>query len=684
MNSVLIVDDNAENRYYLETLLSASGWKVESARNGQEALKLALSMPPDALVSDLLMPVMDGYTLLRRMRAEKRLCDVPFLVYTATYTSREDERLALDLGADAFLVKPAEPDVIVNCLGEICARRSSGRAAEPVREGEPDLLELYNRTLIRKLEGKMEQLDAANRHLEEDLAARKAIEASLRESDERFRLLTRATREAIWDWDVARDTLWWNEGMQRLFGHADEVVADGRAWWIERIHPDDCERVSHGREEAVVTGAEHWSAQYRFRRRDGSYANVEDRGHVLRDDAGTAVRMVGAMWDATERLALEAQLRQAQRLEAIGQLTGGVAHDFNNLLTVIMGNAELLAETHPPGTSEHEFLMMISASAQRGADLTRRLLTFARKQALEARVVDVNQQIGQIDALLRHTLGSDIRMDFQLAADLWPALVDPAQLENALLNLCLNARDAMPQGGWLTVETSKASVDEASADPERALAAGDYVQLAVSDTGTGIPPEHLARVFEPFFTTKDEGKGSGLGLAMVYGFIRQSGGHINIYSELGRGTTVKLYLPRGSDAAAVETAAPVMALPRGAEHILLVEDDDLVRDYTSYVLQQLGYTIHPAVDGKAALEMLAGEVPIDLLFTDIVMPGMNGFAVAEEAVKLRPGLKVLYTSGYTRQAAARQEPDMALSQMLSKPYARGDLARRIREVLDSR
>lgn len=681
MKRVLVVDDHTENRYYLEVLLAAQGWQVDTAGNGEEALeRLAVSVP-EAVISDLLMPVMDGYTLLRNVRSDQRLAQVPFIVYTATYTSAEDEHLARNLGADGFLLKPSEPRDLLDCLEQALAKRRSTHhpAAADDSDVETATLELYNRALIRKLEAKMTQLDAANRALEADVARRQQIEASLRASEERFQLVSKATRDAIWDWDLVADTLWWNEGLEQLFGYAHGQVAGGHAWWLDHVHEDDRDRVASSHRGAIATEQENWSAAYRFRRQDGSFADVEDRGYILRDDQGCALRIVGVLSDVTDRKAMEAQLRQAQRLEAIGQLTGGIAHDFNNLLTVIMGNAELIAENAAPGSDEQESATMISASAQRGADLTRRLLTFARKQTLESRVIDVNAQVGELEPLLRQSLGAQVQIAFHLDADLWPALVDPAQLENAVLNLCLNARDAMPEGGWLTVETVNVSRDF---DGEGAEDARDFVMLAVSDTGIGISEEHLARVFEPFFTTKEEGQGSGLGLAMVYGFIKQSGGYINIYSESGRGTTVKLYLPRGASVAQHAAAQAAPELPGGSESILLVEDDALVRGYTSHVLTMLGYTVEVAVDGNEALERLRAGAAFDLLFTDIVMPGMNGFALAEEVVRLRPGIRVLYTSGYTRQAAARHDPETAMAQMLTKPYARQDLARRLREVLD--
>jgi len=386
-----------------------------------------------------------------------------------------------------------------------------------------------------------------------------------------------------------------------------------------------------------------------------------------------------------QRIAIEelnARLHESQRLEAVGQLTGGVAHDFNNLLTVILGNAEVLRERLGADPKLASLADMVVSAADRGAQLTQRLLAFARKQALEPQVVDVNQRVADMDALLRRTLGEHIEIEFTRGAGLWAALVDPAQLDNALLNLCLNSRDAMPHGGQLTLETANAYLGDEYVQAHADVKAGQYVMLAVSDNGSGIAPQHLARVFEPFFTTKEKGKGTGLGLAMIYGFAKQSGGHVSIYSEPGQGTTVKLYLPRAGHAPVpVKPAGDAMVASGGTGTVLLVEDDALVRRYAHDQLVALGYTVIEAHNGTQALQVLQTQAGVDLLFTDVVMPGLNGEQLADQARVLRPHLKVLYTSGYTENAIVHQgrlDPGVHL---LTKPYRREELARRIRDAM---
>ncbi len=386
----------------------------------------------------------------------------------------------------------------------------------------------------------------------------------------------------------------------------------------------------------------------------------------------------------TERLALEEQLRQSQRLDSVGQLTGGVAHDFNNLLTVIMGNAELLVDELPDSDDRKSLAETILNAAIGGADLIQRLLSFARRQALDPVPVNANDLIVRMNKLLRRSLGEHIEIDFIGGENLWQALADPSRLESAVLNLCINARDAMPHGGNLTIETQNVTIAQDYAEQHVEFQPGNYVIIAVSDTGAGIKPEHMQRVFEPFFTTKGPGKGTGLGLSMVYGFVKQSNGHITIYSEPGEGTTVKLFLPQIVDANAkdVNIEDPTV-LPLGAEKILLVEDNDLVRQYSSSQLSALGYDVVETSSGPEALELLQKRDDFDLLFTDIVMPGgMNGRQLADAARELHPQLLVLYTSGYTDNAIVHHGRLDPGAHLLNKPYGRAELARKIREVLD--
>jgi nitrogen-specific signal transduction histidine kinase/CheY-like chemotaxis protein len=392
--------------------------------------------------------------------------------------------------------------------------------------------------------------------------------------------------------------------------------------------------------------------------------------------------VVLAVEDVSERRLLEEQLRQAQKMEAVGRLTGGLAHDFNNLLAVIIGNLDLAADLARDGANKQPIAEALGA-AERGAELTRRLLAFSRRQALQPRAIGVADLVTGLHGLLQRALGERVVIETRLAPDLGPALADPAQLEAALLNLAVNARDAMAKGGRLVIETADSQLDHDYAATHPEVVPGRYLLVAVSDSGSGMPAETVRRAFEPFFTTKEAGKGSGLGLSMVHGFAKQSGGHVSIYSEEGFGTTVRLYLPYAQPAAAVgEVQSEAPSEPRAqGETILVVEDQAEVRRIVVRQLSMLGYRVLEAEDARTAFEVLRADTPIDLLFTDVVMPGVSGIEVAAAARAARPGLRVLLTSGFADGVAGGTQVGVA-DAVLTKPYRRWDLARRIRGLLD--
>jgi PAS domain S-box-containing protein len=383
-------------------------------------------------------------------------------------------------------------------------------------------------------------------------------------------------------------------------------------------------------------------------------------------------------------LAREA-LRQSQKMEAVGQLTGGIAHDFNNMLAVVIGSLDLLSRRLGADERARRYVDAASDGARRAASLTQRLLSFSRQQPLEPKATNLNTLVAGMSDLLAHSIGADIRLETVLAGGLWRVEIDPNQLENVILNLAVNARDAMPGGGRLTIETQNAHLDDRYAATNAGVAAGQYVMLAVTDTGAGMPEEVIAKAFDPFFTTKEVGKGTGLGLSQVYGFVKQSGGHVKIYSEPGHGTTVKVYLARLYGAAAEDAPAPApaLALAIGGERdtVLVVEDEPGVRAFTTEALSDLGYTVLAAHDGAAALRLLDAHPEIDLLFTDVVMPDMNGRKLADAALARRPDLKVLFTTGYTRNAVVHNgvlDKEVAL---IGKPFTVEALADKVRKVL---
>ncbi|MCC7275512.1 MAG: response regulator [Alphaproteobacteria bacterium] len=490
-------------------------------------------------------------------------------------------------------------------------------------------------------------------------------------------------------------------GSFRLFDRDERLVLTNDVRWVPlgveapAIRPGvtiaELVRIAADREfdAAAVGRREEWLqerlAQFRRGYTDAEVAWRDGRWfHLLErrtSDGGT----ISLRLDITARKRIEEELRQAQKMEAVGQLTGGIAHDFNNMLTVIIGNAELIVD-HPGADAQVRAASeLILRAAAGSADLTGRLLAFARRSPLQPRRVDISRFVARIDGLLRRALGEEVDISLVPSAHLWEVTIDPSQLETAILNLAVNARDAMPNGGKLTIETANVEIDADYAAANQDAQVGQFVMVAISDTGEGMTPETMRRAFEPFFSTKEVGKGTGLGLSMVYGFVRQSGGHVKIYSEVGRGTTIRMYLPRAVDADPPIDGPDIADSPRAArgERILVVEDDDLVRAHVAGQLKALGYQVIDAANGDAAVDILSGPAPLDLLLTDVVMPGgMTGRDVADAAQRLRPGLPVIFMSGYTRNAIIHGGRLDADARLLSKPFRLREIAAKVREALD--
>jgi PAS domain S-box-containing protein len=484
--------------------------------------------------------------------------------------------------------------------------------------------------------------------------------------------------------DASGSIISFNPACERLFGYGpSEVIGRNVKMLMPPIYADNHDRYlgnyrRTGERKIIGIGREVLG-----QRKDGSVFPMNlSVGEARQEDKSI---FVGIISDLTERRQTEEQLRRSQRMEAIGQLTGGIAHDFNNLLAIVGGNLELLLELPDLGTDARELATEAMDASQRGAEMVRRLLAFARKQQLEPRPINLNERLPSIVQLLRRTLGEPVQIETLSAGDLWAAQADPTLVDDAIVNLAINARDAMPGGGTLTIETANIFLGDEYAEQHVDVTSGEYVMLAVSDTGTGMSPETAARALEPFFTTKPAGQGTGLGLSQVYGFVKQSGGHVSIYSEPGFGTTVKLFLPRSViDSQSGTRGRDRSAAPaRGNETILIVEDNPDVRKLVRRQLTELGYRVHEAGNGPEALQLLRSGFELDLMFTDVVMPeGMTGYELARLARDDRPSLKVLFTSGYTAIGAAQEEGPRNGGPLLSKPYRKRDLAHFIRAALD--
>jgi PAS domain S-box-containing protein len=480
-------------------------------------------------------------------------------------------------------------------------------------------------------------------------------------------------------WRSGTDALcdWFNKPWLDFVGRSmEEEVGNG---WAENVHPEDFDRCVETYLTAFHT-RQPFTMTYRLKRSDGAYREILDNGAPYYRD-GDFAGYFGSCIDISDRTEMEAQLRQAQKIHAIGQLTGGVAHDFNNLLQVIGGNLQLLERDVPRDERAQRRLQSAMEAVDRGSKLAGQLLAFARRQSLEPRAINLGRLIRGMDDLLRRAIGECIEIETVIAGGLWNTFVDPNQVETALLNLAVNARDAMGGRGKLTIEAGNARLDDAYAARHAEVTAGQYVMVAVTDTGCGMPADVIANAFDPFFTTKPEGQGTGLGLSMVHGFVKQSGGHIKIYSEVGHGTTIRLYLPRSRQKEDLAVDVATGTVVGGTEVILLVEDDDDVRTTTADLLIDLGYRVLRARDADAAMVILESGASVDLLFTDVVLPGeLPARDLARRAQQLLPGLPVLFTSGYTDNAivhGGRLDDDVEL---LSKPYTRDELARKLRKM----
>lgn len=541
-----------------------------------------------------------------------------------------------------------------------------------------------------------------------DETERMAAERRLRESELRFRTVTESLPQLVWTCDPDGNCNYFSKQWIDYTG-VEETRQLGLAWLDLVIHPEDRERT---REHwfGAVEGRHPYDIDYRIRGIDGTYRWFKTRGTPIRSSDGTITHWFGTCTDIQEiveareallenaealeqrvaaeigrRSEVEEALRQAQKMEALGQLTGGVAHDFNNLLQVISGNLHLLTKDVAGNERAERRVANALAGVNRGSKLANQLLAFGRRQALAPRVINVRRLISNMNDMLRRSLGEAVEVELQSGEDTWNTMVDPAQIENAILNLAINARDAMDGRGKLAIEVANATLDDDDARRNADVTPGQYVMISVTDTGSGMTPEVLEQVFQPFFSTKPVGKGTGLGLSMVYGFVKQSGGHVKIDSEQRRGTTVRLYLPRSTQTEDVPEHIEASPVQEGRETILVAEDDEEVRDTVVDLLSELGYSVVTAKDAAGALAVLQSGMSIDLLFTDVVMPGpMRGPDLAKEALQLIPNLVVLFTSGYTENGSLQDNRMGQGIDLLSKPYSRDDLARKIRQALDQK
>ena len=706
--NILVVEAVPAQAELAGNILEKENYSVFLAEDAGKALKMLKERRFALILSAIEMPGMNGYDLCRKVKADPVTKDIPLILLT-TLSDPGDIIAGLECGADNFITKPFEADSLLSWIKHHLLdrglRRTDGARAglefffaghrhflSSDRRQMLDILISTFETAVKRSQelGKARQereilnnsLDTkvAERtaNLSREIKARTKAEEKLRSAAQREELLLRTLQVVFFSAKQEKDGLrieWVSEGAEKLCGYKPGEFLGAQDLWLSRIHPEDKERVMA--DIARLAGTGTISAEYRWLTREGGYR------WVLASVTSAGGHALGLWLDISERKALELQFRQAQKMEAVGRLAGGVAHDFNNLLTAIGGYAGFLLKSMPPDDERRGDVGEIIKAAEGAASLTKQLLAFSRRQIFQLRVLDCNAVIRNTQKMLKRLIGENIDLALDLAKEETSVKADPGQLEQVIMNLVVNARDAMPKGGKVTIKTENVELDEKYSKMHMEVRQGPHVMISVSDTGCGMNSEVMSHLFEPFFTTKEAGKGTGLGLATVYGIIKQSGGNIYVYSEPGRGATYKIYLPRVTEEVGAATVPAALKALRGKETLLLVEDDDGMRGFALRALRENGYTVIAARNAEEAVKLCEDNAAkISLLLTDTIMPGMNGYELYGILSKRYQGVKVIFMSGYTDAELLNTRLADEKLPFLQKPFSADYLSGKVREVLD--
>ncbi|MEP6549865.1 MAG: response regulator [Gemmatimonadales bacterium] len=657
---ILIVDDEPANRDLLEAMLTGEGYDVVAVGSGEQALAFVADKPPDLMLLDIMMPGMDGYQVAANIKNSLDTSNIPIIMITVL-DDRDSRVFGLRSGAEDFLTRPVD-------RGELCMRvRNLLRL-----KAYGDYYGKYSEMLEGEVVSRTADLLERTKTLEQNSIA-------MRRTEERTNYALGAAGMGVWEVEIATQRLTWSETLAPLFGLTPDQAPTSADGFFSLIHPDDRKMVENWASAAL--GGTDCELEFRVVLPDGSVHWQAGRARVLAGADGKPARLIGSGMDVSARKLLEAQYRQAQKMEAVGLLAGGVAHDFNNLLTVILGYSNFVVESFAPEDERNSDMQEVLKAGKRAAELVGQLLAFSRKQVLRPTAVDLNGLVTGMGQMLGRLIGEDIELVTILAPDLGAVLADTSQLEQILMNLVINARDAMPSGGRLAVETANVELDQ-SFMRDVVIHPGSYVMLAVSDSGTGMDEATKQRLFEPFFTTKEIGKGTGLGLATVYGIVKQSAGYVWVYSELGKGATFKVYLPQADAPDRFEHSAVRDKQSGGTETVLIVEDDDAIRAMSRRILEGAGYTVFDAPNPRQAEALFEKQNTFTLLVTDVIMPGSSGPKLFEALSRMSPGLRVLYVSGYTDDTIVHQGQLDPGVEFLQKPFTSDALTLRVREILD--
>jgi len=761
---ILNVDDNDSGRYVISRILLREGFEVKEARSGHEALRLAQENP-DLIVLDVNLPDLSGFEVCRAIKSNPRTAAIPVLHLSATAVTAQERAAGLEVGADAYLPQPVEPDLLLATIKALLrARRAESEVQKAAREWQTTFDAISHSVCLLDTEGRIQRANEAmsvllGRPLKEIVgssydelwagtvpptegwpfertrltgrresselqvgdrwllattdplldesgafcgAVRTVVDITERKQreQERERMVqqleaARARLEAVLNQMPAGVLLaeapsgrliLANGLVEQIWRQPFQPGADFGQYCHHRcFHPDGrpYEPDQYPIMRSMRTGEIVIDEEIEILRGDGSRGTILASSAPIRDRDGNIVAGVVAFQDISERKQLEQQLRQSQKMEAVGRLAGGVAHDFNNLLTIVAGYGQMLLDGLGPGDPIRRDLEAIMEAANRATTLTRQLLTFSRRQVVQPKILDLNRLVARMNRMLRRVIGEDVELKTALDAEVGRIKADPGQIEQVIMNLAVNARDAMPKGGKLVIETADIELGKESREVD--LSPGPYVRLLVSDTGKGMDPETQSHIFEPFFTTKGRGKGTGLGLSTVYGIIRQCGGDIAVLSEMGKGTTFRLYFPLVEEATRPSgSTGHSRLLRKGTETILLVEDEADVRTLAREMLGRQGYKVLEAGSGEEALRVWERcRDSIDLLLTDVIMPQMSGHDLALQLRAVQPDLKVLYVSGYTGDVIARYGVLSTEAAFLPKPFTHDVLAQKVRQVLDN-
>ncbi|GAW66606.1 multi-sensor hybrid histidine kinase [Geoanaerobacter pelophilus] len=661
---ILAIDDNHDNLLTLKALLDIfmPEARLITSQSAQDGMRRALLEAPDAILLDIQMPGMDGYEATRRLKGNSSTQHIPIILVTAHRTDPSGKVRGLECGADAFLSKPIDEAELV---AQIRAMVRIKRSEDALRQ-ERDNLE----ALVQK---RTSELLLMNQVLTENLAR-------LAENEERYSRAVRGTTDGLWDWNVVTGECYFSPRWKELLGFADDELENQVDTFYSRLHADDVALAQEAL-EAHLAGKAPLDVELRLKHREGQYLRFRIRGQAEWDSLGAPVRLSGALSDVTERQLMEEQLRQSQKMEAVGQLAGGVAHDFNNILTVIAGYANMLRMDLPPHGNEVRLAEQIALATEKAAELTKGLLAFSRKQPMAPQKLDLGEVVQRVENFLVRVIGEDIQLKTRLLPDSLPVWIDPGQIEQVLINLAANARDAMGNGGTFTIATGLFEADGSL--PSFCGPNGRYAVIIVSDNGKGMDAETSKRIFEPFYTTKEVGKGTGLGMAIVYGIVQQHKGYIAVNSKPGEGTSFSIYFPLAEDEVEMyrEPAADLEP-EQGTETILVAEDDPSVRNLVDMVLTKYGYRVILAENGQEVVDRFtAHSSDIGLILMDIIMPRKNGIEAFAEIKKLQPEAKVLFTSGYTSDFIESRGMEEGV-ELIMKPVQPVQLLRKVREVLE--